>query len=285
MTSYDPPPSPHLPPPTGHPERPVAPYVPQYLPYSSNVVMPFESARPRAKVVIGLLWTSIVLQLLLLWPAVNEVIRLKGLKAGEEEVFEGIGPSLILMIAAGLSLVVVYIVLIVFWMMWVHRLYRNLRALGADGLTYSPGWAVGYWFIPILNLFRPYQVMRETWQASHPSHGGGTSWKAVVAPSAIGAWWAIHLISNVANNISTRVGMRAEDPSVLYGIAWLDLCLIFFDVGVAFVEIWLVRTLTGLQDSRADSAAAAAAAYPIQAEPYYADVQPQPFSGPRYPAR
>ena len=46
-------------------------------------------------------------------------------------------------------------------LMWVHRAYRNLPALGARDMAYSPGWAVGWWFIPFLNLVRPYQVVRE----------------------------------------------------------------------------------------------------------------------------
>jgi hypothetical protein len=248
-----------VPPPPMPPQPPSAPggepYVPEYLPYSSGMILPYDSARPRARVVNGLLWAFIALQILALWPAFHEISRLRAVRAGEE-VVEEITPAVIGAIAIGLAFMVVYVLLIVFWMMWVHRTYRNLRPLGADGLSYSPGWAVGYWFIPILNLFRPYQVMRETWRASDPRHGGGTQWMGVAAPSALGAWWAAHLLSNLANNVSLRVGMRSESADVLYGVAWLDVFLIVFDIAVALVEIWLVKTLTDMQDARASAAAA-----------------------------
>ena len=49
----------------------------------------------------------------------------------------------------------------IIYLMWLHRAYQNLPALGVTKLDATPGWAVGYYFIPILNLFRPYQTMVE----------------------------------------------------------------------------------------------------------------------------
>ena len=85
----------------------------------------------------------------------------------------------------------------------------------------------------------------------------------VAAPAMLGVWWAIHLLSNIANQVSFRVGMKTEDADLLYGIAWLDLFLLLFDSGVALVEIWIVKTLTNMQGARAEAAAASAVpAYP-----------------------
>src|SRR5690349_16122694 len=50
-------------------------------------------------------------------------------------------------VLVGLRLLLFWITLIPF-LIWVHQTYRNLSALGAQDLTYSPGWAVGYFFIP-----------------------------------------------------------------------------------------------------------------------------------------
>ena len=49
---------------------------------------------------------------------------------------------------------------------WIYRAYKNIQGFGAEGLRFSPGWAVGYYFIPILSLIRPVQVMSEIWRAS-----------------------------------------------------------------------------------------------------------------------
>jgi hypothetical protein len=51
--------------------------------------------------------------------------------------------------------------------MWIHRAHANLYEAGAEGLQFTPGWAVGWYFIPFANLFKPFQAMRELWTRSH----------------------------------------------------------------------------------------------------------------------
>ena len=65
-----------------------------------------------------------------------------------------------------------------FFLLWTYRSYRHLSALSDRDLRFSPGWAVGWFFVPIMNLFRPYQVMKEMWRKStpervHPGPGSG----------------------------------------------------------------------------------------------------------------
>jgi phage FluMu protein Com len=98
------------------------------------------------------------------------------------------------------------------FLMWLYRSYANLTALGAQGLAFSPGWTVGYFFIPIVNLFRPYQVLQETWKGSDPDYASTNSmaWKAAPGSALVGLWWALWLISNVAGQISFRIHMNQE---------------------------------------------------------------------------
>src|SRR5688572_9717366 len=61
-----------------------------------------------------------------------------------------------------------FVAAIVVFLVWMRRSYINLKALGVRGLEYSPGWAVGCWFIPFVNLVRPYTIMKEIWTRSDP---------------------------------------------------------------------------------------------------------------------
>ncbi|QYO65100.1 DUF4328 domain-containing protein [Leptolyngbya sp. 7M] len=45
---------------------------------------------------------------------------------------------------------------IVLFLVWLYRAHKNLFSLKPTHLDFSPGWAVGWWFIPFLNLVRPY---------------------------------------------------------------------------------------------------------------------------------
>ena len=51
---------------------------------------------------------------------------------------------------------------------WTRRLYRNLVPLGRMDLRFSEGWAVGAWFVPLLNLVRPKQILDDIWRGDPP---------------------------------------------------------------------------------------------------------------------
>jgi hypothetical protein len=61
------------------------------------------------------------------------------------------------------------------------------------GLKYSPGWAVGSFFVPILNIFRPYQIAQEIWKASDPE-ASTVSWKQSKPGIVVILWWLSALI-------------------------------------------------------------------------------------------
>ena len=71
-----------------------------------------------------------------------------------------------------------FIVTAIVFLMWVYRLNANLRARGNTELRFTPGWTVGWYFVPVLNLWKPYQAMKEMMHAYSGS-----------APNTIVHWW------------------------------------------------------------------------------------------------
>lgn len=102
---------------------------------------------------------------------------------------------------ASIGVVLVYIGCIVTISMWIHRAHANLFAAGMDGLEFTPGWSVGWFFVPVAMLFKPFQAMRELWNRSHLDDDGFT------APTdyRLTAWWACWLIGNFIDNIMWRI--------------------------------------------------------------------------------
>ena len=89
--------------------------------------------------------------------------------------------------------------------MYFYRANANLRSLGVRGLQHTPGWCAGYWFIPIVSLFKPYQVAAEINAKSLPS--GMYDFPC----SHVGAWWACWLIGNLLTNIESRLTLNGVD--------------------------------------------------------------------------
>ena len=84
------------------------------------------------------------------------------------------------------GLVIVAIVLIA----WTNRLYLNLPALGVEP-RFALGWAIGGWFVPIMNFWRPKQVIDDIWRGTAPDHSTRGS-KTAVSP-LLHVWWAVWL--------------------------------------------------------------------------------------------
>jgi hypothetical protein len=74
---------------------------------------------------------------------------------------------------------------------WIVRAHRNLPPLGAENLDVRPGWALGYFFVPLANLWKPYTAMRTLWQASHYA----PRWDLEDAPWWLVGWWVLWLVS------------------------------------------------------------------------------------------
>ena len=130
--------------------------------------------------------------------------------------------------------------------MWIYQANATAHQLGAQGMQFTPGWAVGWFFIPIGNLFKPYQVAQETWKASDPAMplDRPTAWRAIRGSSLIGLWWTAWIISNVLYQISFRVELKSSGRGgAMTGLALAvpaDL-LAIVAAGFAILWIWQLR--------------------------------------------
>lgn len=56
----------------------------------------------------------------------------------------------------------------VFFFIWQHRAATVARALRYPA-RHSPGWGVGCWFVPIVNVWMPYQAISDCFPPGHPA--------------------------------------------------------------------------------------------------------------------
>ena len=101
---------------------------------------------------------------------------------------------------------VVFIVSVVLVGMWIYRAHATLHEGGTEGLEFTPGWAIGWYFVPFANLVKPFQAMRELWTASHSE----VDRFGAAAPYEIKVWWAAWIVGNVLSTVSTRILLLGE---------------------------------------------------------------------------
>ena len=135
---------------------------------------------------------------------------------------------------------------IIFFLIWLHRAFKNLPALGATNLEFSPGWAVGWWFIPFANLVKPYQVVRELWNSSDSDFDPDLFLSNTVGTASIIIWWwAFFIIGNVVG----RVADKLEAVNLSYSIVGIMIyCAL--QGAAAFLIITIIRSITRQQELR-----------------------------------
>lgn len=148
-----------------------------------------------------------------------------------------------------------FIATVIVWCFWIYRANSNAHALGAAGMEYTPGWSVGWWFVPIMLLFKPFNAVSETWRASAPEDASGSSaWKSVSAPWYMGVWWGCWIIGNILSNVSLRLTFMAkEDATMLMAATVVEILADLLLIPAALLAIIIVRTIYSRQQEKAAS--------------------------------
>ena len=108
--------------------------------------------------------------------------------------------AIVILIVAILICIVCMVSVIIF-IRWFRRAYYNLHQK-VEHLSFSEGWAAGCWFIPIINFFLPYQIMRELHVKTEKLlKKKGFSEQINCKITRIGWWWALYLIPFIARLI------------------------------------------------------------------------------------
>lgn len=85
---------------------------------------------------------------------------------------------------------------------WTWLASWNASALSDSPLRYSPGWAVGWYFIPILCFWKPFQAVTEIFKASQPD-----SPQEPEVPAVVQVWWMIWILSFPVSAIPAEAGL------------------------------------------------------------------------------
>lgn len=180
----------------------------------------FKSAHPLAMLTVMLLMFSCVLTMAAI---VSQFVRLI-------HDSDPTGPlRYTIIFVAQLALLAVTTAAFLFW---VYRAYKNLaviQLLAKPRLT--PEAAIEGFFVPGLNLYRPYEVLRQLWAGG--SHSGNeASW-------LVGAWWGafvgswvIGLVGWLLSTSGPLGGTQRIVWSIVSQVIWLAAAML----GVALVR-------------------------------------------------
>lgn len=118
---------------------------------------------------------------------------------------------------------------------WIYVAGRNLVEAGMDELDFTPAARIWWFFVPVASLFKPFQGMRELWNASR------NVWPHDTNESLVSVWWGLWLL---ANFIGYFVAVLSQEGQGLLGL-WLSCAA---EIAVAVVAIVMIRGIARGQE-------------------------------------
>ena len=182
------------------------------------------------------LYASIASYLVRIWFDASELLR-----GGGEGAAEGIGSILIFLAVTGLPIWLTTAILV---LLWIHRANHNARQLGAADMQFTPGWAVGWYFVPIAWFWKPYQAMTEVWRASrNPS-----AWRGEPVSLLLHWWWVLWIVPFWGVSIVDLAARRSLDEAGVESLeAITGLVNWILDIPLALVMLAIIGTVHRMQ--------------------------------------
>lgn len=135
-----------------------------------------------------------------------------------------------------LGIIALYVAAGIATLAWLRRVVSNLPALGGGEPAVGPTGAVVWWFVPIANLFKPYQAVADSWRSLATSPAG-------TATRTVLAWWLLFLLGNTLSNLYARMPL----PETIAAFNSRETLNIVADVVIVLTGILFVRVILELE--------------------------------------
>jgi hypothetical protein len=161
----------------------------------------------------------------------------------------------------------------VLFIAWFSTAYTNLGRIGISGLRFGPGWAIGAWFVPFLNLVRPKAIANDIWRGSNPELPKDSALPRGSVPWYFGLWWIVWIASGIVSGIGAVTfrdanGLSAERSSITFIIVGYALSAV-----AGLLAILVVTKTAGRQTARSSAFLEPPRAVPV---PELAEVAARP---------
>lgn len=146
-----------------------------------------------------------------------------------------------------LIILLAYIAAIIVFIQWFRRAYYNLHQV-SNNLSHSEGWAAGAWFVPFMNLGRPYNIMREMMTVSENLLAkANLIQKDSRRVRSVGIWWTLWIIVTILNDANARIQAKAQDLAVLTNTTLADIVLSLLYIPLTICTVQMIRKYAELE--------------------------------------
>jgi hypothetical protein len=214
-----------------------------------------EALRPnaqRARIAIAMIWAVVACDMLMALSAFLEYRLLTSWQAGAEFDEAAANANDMREMAIAFLRTAVFIISAITFIQWFRRAYFNLGKRAAN-LKESEGMAAGAWFIPIINLFKPYRIMVELHERTvdlvvHrlPDPDRAKS------KDHITVWWVYWVAANIIAQVTVRLAGAATSIDALANSAIISMVDSAIMLPLGLLAINVIKRYSALEPLLAD---------------------------------
>lgn len=138
---------------------------------------------------------------------------------------------------------------VIVFLLWVYRSNTLARALGASAMEHSPGWSVGWFFVPVVNLFKPYFVMKEIYLATCSPHSYSMAYDELPRLRTVQVWWLLALADRLFAAVTMVYGVSLVNSGQYFALGTLGIISACLSLLVGLTTVALVLEFRRQQDA------------------------------------
>ena len=209
-----------------------------------------ENLRPngqRAKIAIMLIWMVLTIEIISILSDYLQYDLLQTVANGGQITTETATDNDLRQKIIGFIYLGVYVISGITFIQWFRRAYYNLHIKAAT-LSFTEGWAAGSWFVPIISLYRPNQIMKELYQETQRLLSTkNENYAQNLTTHFIGWWWALWLISSFLGQFIFRYSLKAETIEELITSTIASLIASIIGIPLALITIKVIKDYSEIE--------------------------------------
>jgi hypothetical protein len=201
----------------------------------------------RAKLATTFIWIVMGFQIISAISTFFQYLLLKSVAEGYSITTEAANSNDFRQSIIAILFAILYLFSVVFFIQWFRRAYFN-QEIKFKSMASSNGWVSGAWFVPIMNLFKPFQLMQEIYEnAESYLLDKKLIDEKKSRKSIIGWWWGLWIGTGVLSRISSSFLGSADDLGELIASTLFSIFMVVIFIPLSILTVMTIQNYNEME--------------------------------------
>jgi hypothetical protein len=201
----------------------------------------------RAKLATTFIWIVMGFQIISAISTFFQYLLLKSVAEGYSITTEAANSNDFRQSIIAILFAILYLFSMVFFIQWFRRAYFN-QEIKFKSMASSNGWVSGAWFVPIMNLFKPFQLMQEIYEnAESYLLDKKLIDEKKSRKSIIGWWWGLWIGTGVLSRISSSFLGSADDLGELIASTLFSIFMVVIFIPLSILTVKTIQNYNEME--------------------------------------